>query len=141
LLIYSIPEALLNKENRPMTTLFEKLGGADAVDLAVDKFYERVLQDDLLKHFFANVDMVKQKAHQKAFLTYAFGGTDKYDGRYMREAHKELVEKQGLNQEHFDAVAEDLLETLQEMGVSEDLRAEVAAVAANPQHRKEVLNQ
>jgi len=124
-----------------MTTLFEKLGGADAVDLAVDKFYERVLQDDLLKHFFANVDMVKQKAHQKAFLTYAFGGTDKYDGRYMREAHKELVEKQGLNQEHFDAVAEDLLETLQEMGVSEDLRAEVAAVAANPQHRKEVLNQ
>ena len=124
-----------------MTTLFEKLGGADAVNLAVDKFYERVLQDDRIKHFFANVDMVKQKAHQKAFLTYAFGGTDKYDGRYMREAHKELVEKQGLKGEHFDAVAEDLLETLQEMVVSQELRAQVAAVVANPQHRKEVLNQ
>lgn len=124
-----------------MATLFEKLGGADAVNLAVDKFYERVLQDDRIKHFFADVDMVKQRGHQKAFLTYAFGGTDKYDGRYMREAHKELVEKQGLNEEHFNAVAENLLETLKEMGVSEELRCEVAAVAANPQHRKEVLNQ
>lgn len=124
-----------------MATLFEKLGGAAAVDLAVDKFYERVLQDDRIKHFFANVDMVKQRAHQKAFLTYAFGGTNKYDGRYMREAHKELVEQQGLNSEHFDAVAEDLMETLKEMGVSEDLLAEVAAVAAAPQHKKDVLNQ
>ncbi|MBD2214110.1 group 1 truncated hemoglobin [Calothrix sp. FACHB-156] len=124
-----------------MTTLFEKLGGAAAVNLAVDKFYERVMQDDRIKHFFADVDMVKQREHQKAFLTYAFGGTDKYEGRYMREAHKDLVEKQGLNSEHFDAVAEDLMETLKELGVPEELLAEVAAVAAAPQQRKEVLNQ
>ncbi len=124
-----------------MATLFEKLGGAAAVDLAVDKFYERVLQDDRIKHFFTDVDMVKQRAHQKAFLTYAFGGTDQYDGRYMREAHKELVEKHGLNSEHFDAVAEDLMATLKEMGVSQELLLEVAAVAAAPQHKKDVLNQ
>jgi len=127
-------------EGNPMTTLFEKLGGAEAVDLAVDRFYERVLQDDRIKHFFADTDMQKQRAHQKAFLTYAFGGTDKYDGRYMREAHKELVEKQGLNSSHFDAVAEDLMITLKEMGVSDELLAEVAAVAAAPQHKKDVLN-
>jgi hemoglobin len=59
----------------------------------------------------------------------------------MREAHKELVEKHGLNSEHFDAVAEDLMETLKEIGVPEDLMAEVAAVAAAPQHKKDVLNQ
>lgn len=124
-----------------MTTLFDKLGGAAAVDLAVDKFYERVLQDDRIKHFFADVDMVKQRAHQKAFLTYAFGGTDKYDGRYMREAHKELVEKHGLNSEHFDAVAEDLMVTLKEMGVPPELLDQVAAIAAAPQHKRDVLNQ
>ncbi|MBD2579747.1 group 1 truncated hemoglobin [Oscillatoria sp. FACHB-1406] len=124
-----------------MTTLYKKLGGAAAVDLAVDKFYDRVLKDNRIKHFFANTDMVKQRAHQKAFLTYAFGGTDKYDGRYMREAHQELVEQQGLNSEHFDAVAENLLETLKEMGVSEEQLAEVAAIAAAPQHKKDVLNQ
>ncbi len=124
-----------------MATLFEKLGGAAAVDLAVDKFYVRVLQDKRINHFFANTDMVKQRAHQKAFLTYAFGGTDKYDGRYMREAHKELVEKQGLSGEHFDAVAENLMTTLKDMGVSDDLLAEVAEVAAAPQHKKDILNQ
>jgi hemoglobin len=58
----------------------------------------------------------------------------------MREAHKALVEQHGLSGEHFDAVAEDLMETLKEMGVSEELRAEVATIAAAPQHRKEVLN-
>lgn len=124
-----------------MTTLFDQLGGADAVNLAVDQFYARVLQDDRIKHFFAHVDMEKQRAHQKDFLTYAFGGTDKYNGRYMREAHKELVEKHGLSSEHFDAVAENLMETLKDMGVSEELRAKVAAIAAAPQHRKDVLNQ
>lgn len=123
-----------------MATLFEKLGGAAAVDVAVDRFYERVLQDDRIKHFFADTDMVQQRNHQKAFLTYAFGGSDKYDGRYMRQAHKDLVEKQGLNSDHFDAVAEDLMTTLKEMGVSDDLLAEVAAVAAAPQHKQDVLN-
>jgi hemoglobin len=123
-----------------MTTLFDKLGGEVAIDLAVDKFYERVLQDDRIKHFFANIDMVKQRKHQKAFLTYAFGGTTRYNGRYMREAHKELVEKHGLSGEHFDAVTENLMKTLKELGVPEELLAEVAAIAAAPQHKKDVLN-
>lgn len=124
-----------------MKTLFEKLGGAEAVDLAVDKFYERVLADDRVKHFFVNTDMAKQRDHQKAFLTYAFGGSGQYNGLHMREAHKEIVANQGLAGEHFDAIAEDLLATLEEMGISEELRAEVAAVAAAPQHKRDVLNQ
>ncbi len=124
-----------------MTTLFNKLGGADAIDVVVDKFYNRILQDDRIKHFFMDIDMVKQRTHQKAFLTYALGGTDQYDGRYMRQAHKELVEKHGLNHEHFEAVTEDLMETLKELGVSQDLMAEVAAIVAAPQHKRDVLNQ
>jgi len=35
-----------------MATLFKKLGGRANVELAVDKFYDRVLQDDRIKHFF-----------------------------------------------------------------------------------------
>lgn len=123
-----------------MTTLFEKLGGADAVNAAVDQFYERVLNDDRVKHFFADVDMKKQKGHQAAFLTYAFGGAPQYDGRTMRAAHKKLVEEQGLKGEHFDAIAEDLVLTLQDMGVSQDLIDQVVAVAGAPQHRSDVLN-
>ena len=124
-----------------MTTLFEQIGGTAAVDVAVDKFYERVLNDDRIKHFFADMDMTQQRAHQKAFFTYAFGGTDHYSGQNMREAHKALVEQQGLNGAHFDAVAENLMLTLDSMGVSKELQAQVASIAAAPQHKAAVLNQ
>ncbi len=123
-----------------MATLYEKLGGKDAVDIAVDKFYEHILNDVRIKHFFANVDMKKQREHQKSFLTYAFGGSSTYDGKKMREAHKYLVEEMGLNGEHFDAVVENLVKTLKELGISDQLIQEVGAVAAAPSHKMDVLN-
>ena len=123
-----------------MTTLYEKLGGKDAVDIAVDKFYEHILNDERIKHFFENVDMKKQREHQKAFLTYAFGGSSVYDGKTMRKAHKHLVEEMGLNGKHFDAVVENLVKTLQELGISDELIQEVGAVAAAPGHKRDVLN-
>jgi hemoglobin len=124
-----------------MSTLFEKLGGSANVELAVNKFYDRVLHDDRIKHFFDGVDMKRQRAHQRAFLTYAFGGTSHYDGRHLREAHQQLVTEKGLSSEHFNAVAENLIETLKEMGVSQELIEEVAAVVAAPQNKQDVLNQ
>lgn len=124
-----------------MSNLFEKLGGKQAVELAVDKFYDKVLHDARIKHFFEGVDMAKQRVHQKAFLTYAFGGTSKYNGRTMRTAHQKLVEEMGLNGEHFDAVVENLVATLKELGISDELIAEVGAIAASEAHKKDVLNQ
>ncbi|BBM83709.1 group I truncated hemoglobin [Candidatus Uabimicrobium amorphum] len=119
-------------------SLFEKLGGKDAVEAAVDKFYDRVLQDERINYFFKDTDMKKQRNHQKAFLTYAFGGINNYNGRSMRKAHEKLVKEQGLNDSHFDAVVENLATTLQEMGVGGDLIKEVAAVAETV--RDDVLN-
>lgn len=120
------------------TSLFERIGGKPAVEAAVDKFYDRVLADDRINHFFAGIDMNKQRGHQKAFLTYAFGGNSNYDGRSMREAHRRLVEQLGMTDEHFDAVIDDLGATLRELGVAEDLVGEVAAIAESV--RGEVLN-
>jgi hemoglobin len=123
-----------------MTTLFEKLGGRNAIDLAVDRFYNRILNDDRIKHFFENVDMNQQRKHQKAFLTYAFGGTPQYQGRKMQQAHKRLVEEMNLSDEHFDAVIENLVETLKELNISDDLIQQVGAIVANPDLKKNVLN-
>jgi hemoglobin len=121
-----------------MTTLYEKIGGAAAVDAAVDVFYTKVLADDRIKHFFDGVDMKRQAGHQKAFLTYAFGGTPNYPGKNMREAHKHLVEKLGLNDSHFDAVIENLGATLTELGVAPELIQEAAGIAEST--RNDVLN-
>lgn len=38
-------------------TLYEKLGGKANIETAVVKFYEKVLKDERVKHFFKNTDM------------------------------------------------------------------------------------
>ncbi|MCF6336923.1 MAG: group 1 truncated hemoglobin [Gammaproteobacteria bacterium] len=108
--------------------LFDRLGGEAAVNAAVDIFYRKVLADDRISRFFDGVDMDKQAAKQKAFLTMAFGGPNNYTGEDMRKGHAHLVER-GLNDSHFDAVVENLGATLKELGVADDLIGEVAAIA------------
>lgn len=121
-----------------MTTLYERIGGEAAIDAAVDLFYARVLADERIKHFFNDVDMEKQIGHQKRFLTYAFGGGSRYEGRPMQAAHRRLVEEKGLNDTHFDAVMDNLGGTLKELGVPDDLISEAAAIAESV--RDDVLN-
>lgn len=117
-------------------SLYERIGGEAAVNAAVDIFYRKVLADDRISRFFETVDMERQAAKQKAFLTYAFGGPAHYSGKDMRQGHAHLV-KQGLNDSHFDAVMENLGATLQELNVPPALIGEAAAIAEST--RKDVL--
>ena len=117
-------------------SLYEKIGGEAAVIAAVDIFYRKVLKDDRIKHFFDGIDMTRQSAKQKAFLTMAFGGPNKYTGEDMRKGHAHLVAK-GLNDSHFDAVMENLGATLTELKVPGELIAQAAAIAEST--RKDVL--
>jgi hemoglobin len=114
---------------KPQNVLYELLGGEKAVDAAVDRFYEKVLKDDRIKHFFDGLDMTRQRKMQKSFLTHAFGGPSNYNGRTMRIAHRRLVQKMGLNDSHFDAVLDDLRATLLEMGVQEELVTKAITIA------------
>lgn len=115
-------------------SIYEKIGGAAAVDAAVDLFYRKVLADDRISHFFDSVDMDAQIAKQKAFLTMVFGGPNAYTGKDMREAHKHMQ----LTEVHFGAVAENLVATLQELGVAEEDINEIAGIAMSV--KDDVLN-
>jgi hemoglobin len=117
-------------------SLYQRLGGEAAVDAAVEIFYRKVLNDDRINHFFDGVDMARQAAKQKAFLTFAFGGPNNYSGLDMRKGHAHLVAK-GLNDTHFDAVMENLAATMQELDVPSELIAEAAAIAEST--RNDVL--
>lgn len=114
--------------NNITVSLFERIGGMDAVNAAVDIFYDKILADKSISHFFKGVDMKEQKQKQKAFLAYAFGGPVKYTGKDMRKAHKKLVTK-GLNEDHFGAVAGHLVATLEELKVPKELIDEVVSIA------------
>lgn len=118
-----------------MSSLYEKIGGEAAVNAAVDLFYRKVLADDRISHYFDAIDMDSQRAKQKAFLTFAFGGPSAYSGKDMRAAHAKMKLSEG----DFNAVMENLGGTMKELGVPDELIAEAAGIAASV--KKDVLNQ
>lgn len=109
-------------------SLFERLGGQEAVNTAVDIFYRKMLTDERVSHFFDGIDMEQQILKQKGFLTMVFGGPNNYSGKNMREGHAHLI-KLGLNDSHVDIVIEHLGATLKELGAAPDDIAKVAAIA------------
>ncbi|GGM91703.1 group 1 truncated hemoglobin GlbN [Thermopolyspora flexuosa] len=109
-----------------MASIFERIGGSEAVAAVVDDFYDRVLADPLLSGFFANTDMGKLKAHQRSFVAAALGGPQTYRGKTMDEAHAGL----GIQAEHFDAVVGHLVESLRKHKVAEDVIASIADALA-----------
>ena len=120
-----------------MASLYDQLGGAEAVQAAVEIFYRKMLGDDRVAHFFDNVDMDGQMAKQAAFLTMVLGGPNNYTGKDMREGHAHLIEK-GLNDTHVDIVIEHLGGTLKELGVGDEAIQQVADLANSV--RDDVLN-
>jgi len=110
-------------------SIYSQIGGAAAVDAAVDIFYRKVLMDDSISHFFDSTDMDAQRNKQKAFLTMVMGGPNDYTGRDLRTAHAPLVER-GLNEDHFMSVAGHLQATLEELNVPTNLTLAIMNVAA-----------
>ncbi|UKN01600.1 PAS domain S-box protein [Paracrocinitomix mangrovi] len=109
-------------------SLFERIGGKEALNAAVDIFYDKIMADESINHFFEGVDIQKQKNKQRAFLAFAFGGPVKYTGKDMNSAHHR-PQSMGMNEDHFNAVAGHLVETLKELDVDQKLIDEVVEVA------------
>lgn len=119
-------------------SLFDRLGGTDALLLTVPRFYKHVCADARVAHFFAKLDMDRMIAKQISFMTLAFGGPSEYSGLDLRTAHAEMVRNQGLGDMEFDAIVELLARTLREVGIEDELVTEVIHVIEST--RCDVLN-
>lgn len=97
------------------TTLLEELGGRGAVEMVVAAFYERVLNDPLLRGYFRGVQLSRLYARQADFFCAALGQPDAYRGRDMRTLHAGL----DIGDVEFDAVAAHLAAALTECGVGQ----------------------
>jgi hemoglobin len=115
-------------------SLYHKLGGKAAIDAAVEAFYVKVLADARVNHFFENTNMTRQRKRQKEFLSFALGGPLPWTGLDMRKAHEDLA----LEEKHFNAIAENLVATLKDLKISQDLIDQVIAVVATT--KDDVLN-
>ncbi|WP_234543441.1 group I truncated hemoglobin [Streptomyces shenzhenensis] len=103
-------------------TLFEQLGGEEAVGAVVDIFYDKVLSDPDLQPYFTGVDLDRLKQHQRRFIGQALGATRPYSGRSMRKAHEHLA----VTEEAFGRVVTHLAGALTEAGVDEETIGTIA---------------
>jgi len=64
-------------EAASLASLFDKLGGKPNLKLAVNIFYDKVLKDQRVSHFFKQTDMNLLMNQQQSFLCLLFGGPNK----------------------------------------------------------------
>ncbi|TDE25243.1 group 1 truncated hemoglobin [Actinomadura sp. 6K520] len=105
-------------------SIYESIGGEEALTAVVDDLYRRILADDLLNTYFVGLNVNKVKGRQVEFFGQALGGPMVYQGRAMKDVHLGL----GIEQRHFDRVADHLVEALTAAGVPKETIAEIAAI-------------
>lgn len=116
------PQALAQQQH----TLYQRLGGYDAIAAVTDDFVVRLSTDPQLQRFFGGLSVDSQKRlrqHIVDFLCSATGGPCIYTGRDMKTAHAGL----GIAQADWDLSAKHLVETLDKFKVPEKEKNEVLA--------------
>ena len=75
------------------------------IELLVDRFYEKVLHNDRIKHFFTDVAHIDLKAHLPTMYNFwetLLLGSYSYKGQPI-DIHMALNRQSTLSKEHFDA--------------------------------------
>src|SRR5262245_40883469 len=96
-----------------MSSLYERLGGIDAIQAVVDSFVTRCADDGRINAKFERTDVPRLKKMLVDQVCEAAGGPCTYSGRAMRETHDGM----GVTAGEFDALVEDLVATLDEFDV------------------------
>src|SRR5215813_14929805 len=69
-------------------SLYDRLGGKDAITAVVDDFVANVAADKRINGFFAKADVPRLKRNLVDQICQATGGPCTYTGKDMRTAHK-----------------------------------------------------
>jgi hemoglobin len=96
-----------------MASLYERLGGLDAIIAVVDSFTARCAADGRINKKFERTDIPRLRKMLVDQVCEATGGPCTYAGRDMRETHDGMEVTAG----EFDALVEDLVATLDEFDV------------------------
>jgi hemoglobin len=117
--------------------LFDLIGGRSAIEAATKLFYDKVLHDDSLRHFFEGVDMAHLRSRQAMFISMLLGGRV-YTGKSIPDAHARSRDH-GLNDAHFDLFLKYFRAALEEVGVKPENAEKIMKRLESK--RRTVLNQ
>ncbi|OBI80447.1 group 1 truncated hemoglobin [Mycobacterium sp. 1245805.9] len=107
-------------------TIYDRIGGHEAIELVVEDFYVRVLADSQLAGFFTGTNMNRLKGKQAEFFAAALGGPEPYTGAPMKQVHQ----GRGITMHHFSLVAGHLADALAAAGVSAATVTEILSAIA-----------
>jgi hemoglobin len=107
-------------------TLYERLGGKDAITAVIDDFVARCAADSRINGKFARTDIARLKASLVDQVCEAAGGPCTYSGRDMHTTHEGMSVTGG----EFDALVADLVATLDHFSVPEAEKNELLGALA-----------
>ncbi|CAM4073764.1 Hemoglobin-like protein HbN [Mycobacterium basiliense] len=111
---------------RAPVSIYDKIGGYEAIEAVVEDFYVRVLADDELSGFFTGTKMNRLKGKQAEFFAAALGGPEPYTGAPMKQVHQ----GRGITMHHFSLVAGHLGDALTGAGVPSETVTEILKLIA-----------
>jgi len=118
------PQALEVQED---LSLYERLGGVDAIRAVVGTFAQKLFDDPELDPFFGSLNEQRQQRFidlNVDFLCQAAGGPCEYTGRSMFDTHRGM----GTSNEVFDIVGQHLRTTLDQFNLPSRERSEILAL-------------
>ena len=105
-------------------SLYERLGGKDAITAVVDDFVSNVAGDQRINGFFAKANIPNLKRNLVDQICQATGGPCTYTGKDMKTAHKGM----GIKDADFNALVEDLVKSLDKFKVPEKEKGELLTI-------------
>jgi ferredoxin-NADP reductase len=90
-------EGVVQGKPSPLS-IYDEIGGGEAVESVVERMYDFILDDDLLAPYFEDSDIDTLIENQSAFIGMIAGGPDYH--HHIPETHASM----NLRDEHFDAV-------------------------------------
>jgi hemoglobin len=107
-------------------SLYVRLGEKPAIEAVIDKFLANVVADARINARFAHMDATavgKLRGHLVDQVCNATGGPCEYTGKDMVTTHTGM----NITEDEFNALVEDLVKALDELGVQEAEKGELLA--------------
>lgn len=103
------------------STLYDKIGGDEAIRSLVYAFYRRVFGDPELAPFFEGIEQDRLQSMQHEFFSAALDGPVHYTGRPLHEVHAGL----GIQLRHLSRFLDHMMEVLADYPIDERDRYEI----------------
>jgi len=107
-------------------TLYQRLGGYNAIQAVVDDAIKNIAADRRINRFFKGANIARLRRQLADQICAAAGGPCVYTGRDMKSAHAGM----GIQSSHFNALVQDLGKALNKYRVPGREQRELVALLA-----------